>query len=168
MTDIEKEKIVYMLSALAEPIRIHILRLISENGEMCAKDIQANFSITQPTMSHHMTVLIERDLIEGRKEGRNIYYSIKKESINLIRDMLYELTIPPIIITNEAVKKAVKRSSKSSEVKVNGASLKKSSSVPKPKNAIEILDVEEMKIKKKKKGDKKKKDKDKDSKKKKK
>lgn len=171
MTIQEKEELILILSALAEPVRIRIVQLIAENGELCAKDIQANFSITQPTMSHHMNVLTERGIIDGRKEGRNIYYSVNKENINLIRDMLYELTIPPIIITNEEVKRnIIKRNTKPQEIKINGAQLKKNSSVPKPKNAIEIPDVAEMKKAKKKKGDKKKKskDKDKDSKKKKK
>ncbi|MCQ2482721.1 MAG: metalloregulator ArsR/SmtB family transcription factor [Clostridia bacterium] len=161
MTINGKESMIYMLSALAEPIRIRILLLIAENGEICAKDIQANFNITQPTMSHHMTVLAERNLVESHKEGRNIYYSINKSNINLIRDMLYELTIPPIVITNDSVKeKIVKQNKKTVDIKVNGATLKKKASVPKPKNSIEVPNIEEMKKNKKKKGDKKKKEKD--------
>lgn len=76
------------LIVLAEPVRLKILLLISEAGEMISKDIQAKFDITQPTMSHHMNVLCESGLVKSRKSGRCVYYSVNNKSIDGIIGLL--------------------------------------------------------------------------------
>ncbi|SPC38113.1 ArsR/SmtB family transcription factor [Pseudolactococcus carnosus] len=55
-----------IMKAIAEPNRLQILDMIS-TGEKCACDI---FDFTQPTLSHHMKVLIEAGVVTARKEGK--------------------------------------------------------------------------------------------------
>ncbi|MCQ2516867.1 MAG: metalloregulator ArsR/SmtB family transcription factor [Saccharofermentans sp.] len=83
------------LSALSEPMRLDILTVIASSGSCCASDILSNFNITQPTLSHHMSVLIENNLVTAKKDGRFVRYTINKsgiEDLKFILDMLIEGT----------------------------------------------------------------------------
>lgn len=143
--DASDEKIVEMLAILAEPIRIRILQLIASAGELRSMDILPEFSITQPTLSHHISVLLEKNLIISRKDGRCVYFSINKDSMKRIASLIEGLNEPPIVKLNI---EPVAPKKKSQDKKL---SLKKTSSVPMPKSAISSPDIEEIKNKKKKK-----------------
>ena len=69
------------ITVLAEPARLDIMLLISAEGTCCASDILTHFDFSQPTLSHHMSVLLENDLVEVTKKGRFMYYSINKGSM---------------------------------------------------------------------------------------
>lgn len=154
-------KTIEMMAVLTEPTRIKILQLISSEGQMCAKDILPMFQITQPTLSHHLTLLVESEILLARKDGRFTYYSVNKSAIESIRKLIDSLTEPPVVRTIKKTPVAVSK-------KTVAPVLKKKSSVPAPKIVITSPDLDEIKkSKKKKKSDKKKKDKDKDKKKKK-
>ena len=68
-----------MLKALSDPKRLKIVDMLS-GGELCACIILEEFHITQPTLSHDMKVLVESGLVNDRREGKNIYYSIDKDA----------------------------------------------------------------------------------------
>lgn len=69
-----------MMKAIAEPNRLQIVDKIS-SGEKCACDILDDFNFTQPTLSHHMKVLIDAGFVSARKEGKWHYYSLIPENI---------------------------------------------------------------------------------------
>lgn len=168
--DERDEELLRRLSVLAEPVRMKILRLLSANKSLRAKDLLEEFSVTQPTLSHHMNTLIEADLVRAQKDGRCIWYSINMTSIQALSSLLSELTEGnPVISTERKAEKAPKATTLTKAPSKNKPALKVESSVPKPKTVLEIPDIEELKKKKdkKKKSSKKKKDKDKDKKKKK-
>lgn len=60
------------LKALADPARLRILGLLRQHGPMPGRDLVPLLGLTQPTVSHHLTVLREAGLIEDRPEGREI------------------------------------------------------------------------------------------------
>ncbi len=62
--------------AVADPIRLRLLSLIASytRGEACVCDLTANFSLTGPTISHHLKVLREAGLITGDRRGTWVYY----------------------------------------------------------------------------------------------
>ena len=66
--------------ALSSPIRLEILQKLKD-GEMCACHLLEHFEITQPTLSHHMHVLCDCQLIRDRKEGKWHYYSLNKDTL---------------------------------------------------------------------------------------
>lgn len=66
-----------VFKALAEPNRLKIIKMLSQ-GEHCACEILESLQITQPTLSHHMKILIECELVVGRKEGIWMHYSLNK------------------------------------------------------------------------------------------
>ena len=63
------------LKALADPIRREILNLL-KNGPLSAGEIVDHFSVTGASISRHLSVLKEADLIRDRWEGKFIYYEL--------------------------------------------------------------------------------------------
>jgi ArsR family transcriptional regulator len=77
--------------ALSDETRLHILSLLRE-GEKCACVLLEELNISQPTLSHHMRVLVESGIVSPRREGKWIHYSINTSgSSNAVR-LLQELT----------------------------------------------------------------------------
>ena len=70
-----------ILKALSDPNRLKIIDLLS-CGEKCACAILESFEFTQPTLSHHMKVLMDCGLIEVRKDGIWNYYKLKGKNTN--------------------------------------------------------------------------------------
>lgn len=61
--------------ALADPTRRKILQLL-RRGEMTAGELAEHFDMSKPSVSHHFAVLKQADLVETRREGQQIYYSL--------------------------------------------------------------------------------------------
>jgi ArsR family transcriptional regulator len=70
-----------IFKALSDSNRLKIIDLLS-CGEKCACEILNYFKFTQPTLSHHMKVLIECGLVNSRKDGTWNYYSLNSRNIN--------------------------------------------------------------------------------------
>ena len=69
-----------MLKAVSDPKRLRIVDMLS-CGELCACRLLEAFSVTQPTLSHDMKVLLDAGLVKDRREGKNIYYSLDSEAL---------------------------------------------------------------------------------------
>ena len=63
------------LRALSDPIRREILNLLKE-GKMSAGDIVGHFDVTGASISRHLSVLKEADLIRDKREGKFIFYEL--------------------------------------------------------------------------------------------
>ena len=63
------------LKALSDPIRREILNLL-KNGRMSAGDIADHFEVTDASISRHLSVLKDADLIRDKREGKYIYYDL--------------------------------------------------------------------------------------------
>lgn len=70
-----------IIKALSDSSRLKIIDMLS-CGEKCACDILEHFDFTQPTLSHHMKVLMDCGLVESRKEGLWSYYSLNITNCN--------------------------------------------------------------------------------------
>ncbi len=73
-----------IFKCLSAPIRREILILLRQ-GELNATQIADNFDVSKPTISHHLSILKEADLIAVRREGNTLYYSIKT---SVVEDLL--------------------------------------------------------------------------------
>jgi|SRR5271166_450453 len=67
--------------ALSDPARLRIYEAISSRPEMFCGELVEKFSLTPGTISHHLKVLAEADLIESRREGQFIFNRSKPETI---------------------------------------------------------------------------------------
>lgn len=76
-----------IFKALADENRLAILELLKD-GERCAQEMIEVMDIAQPTLSHHMKILTDAGIVNYRKHGKWIYYSVseagKKEFTQLI------------------------------------------------------------------------------------
>ena len=79
-----------IIKSLSDPSRLKIIDILS-CGEKCACDILEHFDFTQPTLSHHMKVLIESGLVEVRKEGLWSYYYLNVKNCNKLSLFLMNL-----------------------------------------------------------------------------
>jgi len=84
-----------VIHILSDINRIQILRLLADKGELCARDILSNFPITQPTLSHHMNILLANHLVEARKSGRWVFYHLSQNGIQDIINFFEALKITP-------------------------------------------------------------------------
>lgn len=73
--------LVKIFKALADRTRQEILERLAEE-EMNVTDICSLFDISQPTVSHHLQILRNCDLVATRKEGKNVYYYVRQEIVN--------------------------------------------------------------------------------------
>ncbi len=64
------------LKAIADPTRLRLLSLIQahEGGEACVCDLTAPVGLTQPTVSHHLKVLLDAGLVTRSRRGTWAYY----------------------------------------------------------------------------------------------
>ena len=76
---------ILLLQAAADPIRLAILRQLALAGPVCACDIAAATSVTQPTVSHHLRVLRDAGWVVGERRGTWIWYSIRPEAMGRFR-----------------------------------------------------------------------------------
>ena len=83
---------VSLFKALSDTNRIMIVDMLS-CGELCACKILEKFNITQPTLSHHMKILCGCGLVNGRKEGKWMYYSLNENKVQEFMDFLRCITI---------------------------------------------------------------------------
>jgi ArsR family transcriptional regulator len=65
---------VRLLAALADPVRLDILRELAGSSETCACDLTSCCTVRQPTVSHHLRVLREAGVVLSERRGNNIYY----------------------------------------------------------------------------------------------
>jgi ArsR family transcriptional regulator, arsenate/arsenite/antimonite-responsive transcriptional repressor len=79
-----------IIKALSDSNRLKIIDILS-CGERCACDILEHFNFTQPTLSHHMKVLIDCSLVDCRKEGLWSYYSLNTANCNKLIIFLMNL-----------------------------------------------------------------------------
>ncbi|MDO8657868.1 MAG: metalloregulator ArsR/SmtB family transcription factor [Candidatus Levybacteria bacterium] len=69
-------QIVGVFKALSDETRIDILRHLLGKKEIACKELLSNFSLSQPTLSHHFNKLIDAKILNERKEGVSHIYSI--------------------------------------------------------------------------------------------
>ncbi len=69
-----------LFRALSDENRIRIMNLLS-GRELCASELLKSLDIVQSTMSHHMKVLTEAGLVNSRRDGKRVYYSVNQEAV---------------------------------------------------------------------------------------
>ena len=87
-THLENAKI---FKAFCDETRLMVLELLT-SGEKCACVLLEEVNVQQPTLSHHMKILVDSGIVNARKEGKWMYYSINKRmgesAVLLLCDLL--------------------------------------------------------------------------------
>ena len=76
--------------ALADPVRLRLFSLIANQpeGEACACELVEPLGRSQPTVSHHLKVLYEAGLVDREKRGTWVWYSVRAERLQALREAL--------------------------------------------------------------------------------
>lgn len=77
--------------ALADPTRRKILELLKKR-DMNAGEIAAEFNMTKPSISNHLSILKQADLVYAEKNGQNIVYSLKTSVLEDMLSLISNLT----------------------------------------------------------------------------
>lgn len=76
--------------ALADPARVQLLALVAaaDDGEVCACDLTTPLGLAQPTVSHHLKVLVGAGLLRREQRGRWAYYSLVPHGLDRLSSAL--------------------------------------------------------------------------------
>ena len=77
----DNSNIAVVCKALGDYNRLRIVQMLA-GGELCACKILEYFNFTQPTLSHHMKILCDCNLVNMRKEGKWCHYQLNVVMIN--------------------------------------------------------------------------------------
>jgi len=80
------------MKALADETRVEIFEMLS-NGELCACKILEEFHITQPTLSYHMKILCESGLVDSRKDGVWMKYTINDFNLQKLKNFIDDIGV---------------------------------------------------------------------------
>ena len=87
----EAERIAGIFKAIGHPVRLQIMDILSRfGGQVCVCDIEGQFDLTQPTISHHLKTLRQAGAIDCEIRGLWAYYFIKPGQIEHLRLLLDE------------------------------------------------------------------------------
>lgn len=78
-----------LMKVLSNRDRMMLLCQISQ-GEMCVGELEEMLDIHQPTLSQQLTVLRNEELVETRRDGKQIYYSLANRVVLDVMNVLYQ------------------------------------------------------------------------------
>ena len=81
------------LKLLANEDRLLLLCQLSQ-GERCVGDLEAELGIRQPTLSQQLGILRNQGVVNTRREGKNIYYSVADKNTLRLLELLYRIYCP--------------------------------------------------------------------------
>lgn len=78
------------LKAIADPARLRLLSLVAahEGGEACVCDLTEPLGLSQPTVSHHLRVLVDAGLLTREKRGVWAYFTLVPGALDAVADVL--------------------------------------------------------------------------------
>ncbi len=85
----ELEQLAGLFRVLAEPNRLRILSLLMQR-ETCVCELLPEMGISQPLLSHHLSVLAESGLIQSRRQAQRIFYSVVPEALAQLKGLLLD------------------------------------------------------------------------------
>jgi ArsR family transcriptional regulator, arsenate/arsenite/antimonite-responsive transcriptional repressor len=86
----EAEQLAGALKAIADPARLRLLSLIQAQPghEACVCNLTAPLGLSQPTVSHHLKVLLQAGLVDRDQRGNWAYFRVREEPLAALRALL--------------------------------------------------------------------------------
>ncbi|WP_353618141.1 metalloregulator ArsR/SmtB family transcription factor [Phycicoccus sp. SLBN-51] len=86
----EAERRATLLKAVADPARLQLLSIVrgSERGEACVCDMADAVGLTQPTVSHHLKILVEAGLLSRERRGTWAWFALVPERLSEVAGFL--------------------------------------------------------------------------------
>jgi DNA-binding transcriptional ArsR family regulator len=81
------------LRAIAHPMRIAIIDLLTVNPKMTVTEIYEYLNLEQASASHHLNILKNKGLLDSKRDGKMIYYSLKYEHLTEVIDCINRCSV---------------------------------------------------------------------------
>jgi ArsR family transcriptional regulator len=90
VTGTDAERAAKLFKALSDPIRIRLLSLVrgTAGGEACFCDLAEEFDMPQPSLSHHLRVLVTAGILERERRGTWSWYRLLPEPLRTLEELL--------------------------------------------------------------------------------
>ena len=82
-----------MLSLAGNDVRMKMLYLLEEENELCVCDLADILEMTIPAVSQHLRKLKDGNILQTRRSGQTIFYSLKEEHLEIIKPLFEHITI---------------------------------------------------------------------------
>jgi ArsR family transcriptional regulator len=93
--EVSDRELIRALKALADPTRFRMVQEIAGAGELSCGEVAARFDVSQPTISHHLKILLDAGLLVQRTEGKHHYTSVDRVLLtNLVAVLPKRLSAP--------------------------------------------------------------------------
>jgi ArsR family transcriptional regulator len=79
-----------VMKALADPVRLRLVSIVAtaESGEVCACDLPALVERSQPTVSHHLSLLVKAGVLDREQRGKWAWFRLRRERLAALADVL--------------------------------------------------------------------------------
>ncbi len=90
LDDVAADRLARVFKALGDPARVRLISLIAAgtDGEACICDLTGPVGLSQPTVSHHMRLLVEAGLVTRTQRGRWAYFRVAPTTFNEVAQVL--------------------------------------------------------------------------------
>lgn len=79
-----------LFKALGEPVRVRLLSLVAQSvsGEVCFRDLADKFDMPQPSLSHHLKILVNAGILERERKGTWSCYRVIESHLAVLENIL--------------------------------------------------------------------------------
>lgn len=90
MSQADAETLATALKALADPARLRLISIVaaSDAGEVCVCDFTGPIGLSQPTVSHHLRILVEAGVLTREQRGRWAYYRLVPDALGALSRLI--------------------------------------------------------------------------------
>jgi ArsR family transcriptional regulator len=88
LSEDEASQLAAAFKVLADPARLQLVSLLASGGQTCVCDLTTPVGLSQPTVSHHLKVLLAAGLVTRERRGTWMYYRLVPERLGVLRDAL--------------------------------------------------------------------------------
>jgi ArsR family transcriptional regulator, arsenate/arsenite/antimonite-responsive transcriptional repressor len=90
------QRLAAVLKVIAEPTRLRLLSIVAAqaDGEACICDLTDPVGLSQPTVSHHMKLLVEAGLLEREQRGKWAYYRLVPGALDALGELVSAVAQP--------------------------------------------------------------------------
>jgi ArsR family transcriptional regulator len=81
-------ELIRALKALADPTRFRMVQEVAAAGELSCGQIAEHFDVSQPTISHHLKILSDANILIQRSEGKHHFTSVNEALLRRLTDLL--------------------------------------------------------------------------------
>jgi ArsR family transcriptional regulator len=94
MTLGQAETLSTALKAVADPVRLRLISLVAahQDGEACVCDLTDPVGLSQPTVSHHLKVLVDAGILTREQRGRWAYYRLVPDTLTTLSELIRPTT----------------------------------------------------------------------------